>query len=125
MKRRAFALISGLVAAALGLSVVFAAVGDHVSSEDFSLAGANGDPLGITWDGSKFRVVDDGDDWIYAYSSSGTYISGDSFSLAAANDDPTGITWDGSYLRVTDDVDGKVYTYTSSGTHASGVRTSP
>ena len=119
MKRRAFALISGLVAAALGLSVVFAAVGDHVSSEDFSLAGANGDPLGITWDGSKFRVVDDGDDWIYAYSSSGTYISGDSFSLAAANDDPTGITWDGSYLRVTDDVDGKVYTYTSSGTHAS------
>ena len=81
-----------------------------VLSEDH-LTSANGDGVGITWDGVYFRVTDGTDAKVYAYTSSGTYTSSEDFDLTSANDAGQGITWDGEYFRVADGVDDKVYAY--------------
>ena len=117
MKRRAAGLLPALLAVALAVGVAFAAVGDHVSSQDFDLASANGSGVGIVWDGAYLHVVDSADDKVYAYTSSGTYTS--SFDLTSANGGGLGITWDGEYFRVVDPSADKVYAYTSSGTYTS------
>ncbi len=119
MRYRASGLLLGPLLAVLVASVVHAAVGDHISSEDFDLTGANGDARGIAWDGTYFRVADSYDAKVYTYSSSGSYVSSQNFSLTGANGDANGITWDGTYFRVADSNDNRVYAYSSSGSYVS------
>ena len=39
-----------------------------------ALAAANGNPRGITWDGTYLRVLDRDDDKVYTYDASGMYM---------------------------------------------------
>ena len=117
MTRRALGLISPFLAAALAVSVAFAAVGDHISAQDFDLHSSNYTPKGITWDGTHFYVMDDGNNRFVRYTSSGTYTQ--SMNTHGGRQ-ALGITWDGTYLRVLDSsTSQEVAAYTTSGTHAS------
>ena len=78
------------------------------ASGDFSIGTGDSYPGGITWNGSRYAVVDRATDRV-------TVRLGGSFDLTAANSAPRGITWDGTYYRVVDISDDKVYTYNSSG----------
>ena len=116
MTRRALGLISPFLAAALAVSVAFAAVGDHISAQDFDLHTGNSDPSGIAWDGTHYHVAEDFG-YQYTYTSSGTYTT--NWSIGTGN--PQGITWDGTYFRVLAEQSKEVRAYTSSGTHASAL----
>ena len=116
--------LAGVAALAVVLALllpwqVWAAPGGHVSSEDFNLAAGNSNALGITWDGTYFRVTDRNDGKVYAYNASGVYVSTQDFNLAAANSHAHGIAWDGTYFRVMDTYDDKVYAYNASGVYVS------
>ena len=85
--------------------------------EDFALASANTDPIGI-WsdDTTTIWVADYGDDKIFAYHLNGTHYSTKDFSLAAGNTDPSGIWSDGTTIWVADYGDKKIFAYYMNGT---------
>ena len=94
-------------------------VGEYTGFSFDTAASGNGDPLGITWDGTYFWVVDVTDDEVYKYNSNGTYASFSFDTATSGNGNPRGITWDGTYFWVVDLTDKEVYKYNSNGTYAS------
>ena len=94
-------------------------VGEYTGFSFDTAASGNGDPLGITWDGTYFWVVDVTDDEVYKYNSNGTYASFSFDTAASGNGNPRGITWDGTYFWVVDLTDKEVYKYNTNGTYAS------
>ena len=73
------------------------------------LPSPNGNPEGITTDGTSIWVADGADDLVYRYDLFGG--STGTFSLTGANGDATGITTDGTSIWVVDDKDDLVYQY--------------
>ena len=94
-------------------------VGEYTGFSFDTAASGNGDPLGITWDGTYFWVVDVTDDEVYKYNSDGTDASFSFDTATSGNGNPRGITWDGTYFWVVDLTDKEVYKYNSNGTYAS------
>ena len=80
---------------------------------DWPLATANGNPNGISSDGTNIYVVDNTDNRVYVYSTSGAAIT--NWALAAANGDAEGISSDGTNIYVADVIDNRVYVYSTSG----------
>ena len=122
MIRSGLGLFVALLLGVLVAGVVHAALGDHISEQDFDLDAntVSDGSAGIAWDGSRYIVAVDtfsqsGDD-VYIYNSSGTRVPGQGFHLPPTNTDAVGVTWDGTHIRVVDRADNKVYTYSSSGT---------
>ena len=94
-----------------------------------ALNGANGDGMGVCWDGTFFYVVNITDAKVFKYNSAWAYQT--TFNLDALNGNPQGITWDGTFFYVTDWADNKVYKYNTAfvlqdsfaiiGTNAAGI----
>ena len=68
----------------------------------FNLDSANSDPVGVTWTGSYFMVLDATDDKVYAYTATGSRASSQDFNLTSGNSNATGITRGLSYFYVVD-----------------------
>ena len=84
----------------------------------FNLDSANSNPVGITWTGTYFMVVDSTDDKVYAYTATGSRASSQDFNLTSGNSNPTGITRGLNYFYVVDSGDDRVYRYNHSGTYS-------
>ena len=95
--------------------------GTPPTSTPFDLDSNNDYPAGITYANNQFYVVDEGelftegDEKVYAYTSSGQRDASADFDLHRDNGDPGGITYANNRLYVADVDDDKVYAYTSSG----------
>ena len=84
------------------------------SGTNFSVAGEEYLPSGITWDGTYFWVLGGGTDSVYKYNASGVYQSV-SFSVASQDTVPYDITWDGTHFWVAGSA--RVYKYNASGVY--------
>ena len=83
-----------------------------VSNDSFDTAtSGNGNPIGITWDGTYFWIVDYADAEVYKYNSSGVYQDFSFDTATSGNGNPYGITWDGTYFWIVDYADKEVYKY--------------
>ena len=95
--------------------------GTPPTSTPFDLHRDNEYPEGITYANNRFYVVDggdfstEGDEKVYAYTSSGQRDASADFDLHRDNGRPGGITYANDRLYVADVADDKVYAYTSSG----------
>ena len=81
----------------------------------FRLGEDNGWGWGVVRAGSRFYVVDDYSDSVYAYDADWQRDSSADFALDAENGLPRGIAWDGARFYVTDQIDAKVYAYGTGG----------
>ena len=81
----------------------------------FRLGEDNGWGWGVVRAGSRFYVVDDYSDSVYAYDADWQRDSSADFALDADNGWPRGIAWDGARFYVTDQIDAKVYAYGAGG----------
>lgn len=70
---------------------------------------------GVTWDGTHFWVVSNGDDSIYQVNLDGS-MTGFSFSVATQETGPRGITWDGTHLWVVG-ASNQAHKYATDGTY--------
>ena len=97
--------------------------GTPPTSTPFDLHRDSDYPEGITYANNRFYVVDrgefstEGDEKVYAYTSSGQRDASADFDLHRENKRPGGITYANDRLYVADVDDDKVYVYTSSGQH--------
>ena len=83
---------------------------------DFNLASANGNPQGITTDGTYFYVVDWDDNHAYVYTLAGARQTTREFTLLGDNTSPQSITTDGTYFYIADSrFPDHVYVYTIAG----------
>ena len=89
-------------------------VGDD-GAEAFDLVGDNGQPKGIAHAGSRFHVVDAGDDKVYAYGTDGQRQPASDFDLASANQSATDLAYVDDRFHVVDIADDKVYAYQTNG----------
>ena len=98
----------------LGAELIWTAI----TSSDFDLDSANGVPIGITWDGIYFRVLNRSDYNIYTYDSAGAYQSAQDLDLGSFVQNATNLEWDGTYFRVLDRLPRRVLTYDASGIYS-------
>ena len=81
----------------------------------FRLGEDNGWARGVVWAGSRFYIVDDNSDSVYAYHANWQRDASADFALDSDNGSPRGIAWDGTRFYVTDEIDDKVYAYGAGG----------
>ena len=89
---------------------------DIYTGTHFDVGAQDGNPYGITWDGTHFWVVGEANRYIYQYNSTGDY-TGTNFGVFAQDSDPYGITWDGADFWVVGAGGDEVYKYTSAGVY--------
>ena len=77
----------------------------------FRLGEDNGWGWGVVRAGSRFYIVDDNSDSVYAYDADWQRDPSADFALDADNGWPRGIAWDGARFYVTDQIDARVYAY--------------
>ena len=81
----------------------------------FRLGEDNGWARGVVRAGSRFYIVDDNRDRVYAYDAGWQRDASADFALDAENTSPSGIAWDGARFFVTDRIDARVYAYGAGG----------
>lgn len=93
---------------------------DKTSYRDnwFDLSGEGNEPLGITWDGTHFWVVDDSITEVSQYSNVGVYTDVH-FDVGSQDIYPMGLVWDGTYFWMVGLNTEEVYQYTSAGVYTS------